>query len=192
MEEEKDKVALNFKGWVDWLHGEDEGHRFIKRRDADIEYDATGEPFEKIGYIMSYLMLGELAGDLNIDFIVDEADAHSQEAYEAAEAAKEVAREVAEDWPCNFLYVARLYIEPKYRNRGIGAAVVKYMVEQHHFCSFVLLNPVPFEGENGKPTGDPWEKEKLVNWYEQMEFINTGDTDFMARLKDCEFDESGI
>lgn len=91
------------------------------------------------------------------------------------------------------LYVDKIFIEEKYRKRGIGSKIVKeipklvkQILKLRPGCIVLLANPYEIEGNELKPSNDKNEIERLIKFYEKNGFQRIEDTQYVVRNMDFE------
>lgn len=92
------------------------------------------------------------------------------------------------------LYIDEIFIEKKYRNRGIGSKLIKELprlikqiLKLRLGCIVLLANPFEIEGKKMKPSSDKKEIEKLIKFYAKNGFQRIGDTQYLVKNMDYKY-----
>lgn len=92
------------------------------------------------------------------------------------------------------LYIDKIFIENKYRNRGIGTKIVKELprlvkqiLKLKPGCIVLLANPFEMKGNDLNASKDKKEIENLINFYTKNGFERIEDTQYLVRNMDYKY-----
>lgn len=85
------------------------------------------------------------------------------------------------------IYIDKIFIEKKYRNKGIGGAIlrelpnlIRNVLKLRPGCLVLLANPFDYKGKEFVAERDENKREKLIKFYEKNGFTRIKDTQYLV------------